>query len=383
SDPACVADLAITQSLAATMKVGDVATLTLTASNAGPATAHNVVVSDTLPASLSLVDVPPGCTLAAPKVSCVVDVLASGASASIPLSLRAVAIGDFTNTATVAAEEFDVVATNNASSLSSTVRTDATLLNLSTRGLVLTGSDVMIGGFVIGGATPKTVVVTAIGPSLVAAGIPNALPDPVLTLVRSSDGAIIAGNDDWRAASNAAGIQAAGLAPAHDREAAIMMTLPPGAYTAIVSGAGGTAGVGIVAVYEVDHRESPLVNISTRGEVLTGSDVVIGGFIVQGTAPQTVVVTGTGPSLIAAGIPNALANPVLTLVRSSDGVVIAANDDWGASPDAIRIRDAGFAPANASESAIMATLPPGAYTAILSGAGNTTGVGIVAVYAVP
>ena len=261
--------------------------------------------------------------------------------------------------------------------------TPTTLSNISTRGEVLTGGNVMIGGFVIGGATPKTVVVTATGPSLEAAGIPNPLLNPVLVLVRSSDGAIIGTNDDWRTAANAADIQAAHLAPAHDLESAIMMTLPPGAYTAIVSGVGGTAGVGLVAVYEVDHPESPLVNISTRGEVLTGGDVMIGGFIVQGTAPQTVVVTGTGPSLIGAGIPNALANPALTLVRSSDGAVIAANDDWGTAANAAQLAASGLAPADAKESAILMTLEPGAYTAILSGAGGGTGVGIVAVYTLP
>jgi len=261
--------------------------------------------------------------------------------------------------------------------------TPTTLSNISTRGQVLTGDNVMIGGFIIGGSTPKTVVVTATGPSLLGAGIPNALADPVLTLVRSSDGAVIGTNDDWRAAANAGDIQAAGFAPAHEQESAIMMTLPPGAYTAIVSGAGGTAGVGIVAVYEVDHPESPLVNISTRGEALTGGDVMIGGFIVQGSAPQAVVVTGTGPSLTGAGIPNALGDPTLTLVRSSDGAVIATNDDWGAATNAAQIQASGFAPAHAKESAILMTLEPGAYTAILSGVGGGTGVGLVAVYALP
>ena len=261
--------------------------------------------------------------------------------------------------------------------------TRSPLVNISTRAEVGGNTDVMIGGFVIGGAGSKTVAVTAIGPSLLGAGIANALLDPTLTLVRSSDGAVIAVNDDWGTAANAAQIQQAGFAPAHARESAIMMTLPPGAYTAIVAGASGTTGVGMVAVYEVDHPEVPLVNISTRGRVLTGNDVMIGGFVIEGSAPQTVVVTGIGPSLVGAGIPDALANPALTLVRSSDGVVLASNDDWISAPNAAQIQAAGFAPASASESAIMATLPPGAYTAILSGAGNTTGVGIIAVYTLP
>jgi len=190
----------------------------------------------------------------------------------------------------------------------------------------------------------------------------------------------VASNDDWASGPDAAQIQAAGLAPSDARESAIMATLPPGAYTAIVSGVGGGTGVGVVGVFEVDHPEVPLTNISTRGQVLTANDVMIGGFIIQGSTSQTVVVTGTGPSLGAFGVTNALANPQLTIVRSSDGAVIATNDDWQGDPNAAQIQAAGLAPSNSLESAVMLTLPPGAYTAILSGVGGGTGVGVVAVY---
>ena len=254
------------------------------------------------------------------------------------------------------------------------------VVNLSTRGAAGSGNDVLIGGFVIGGATPKTVVITATGPSLTPAGIGNPLANPTLTLVRSSDQAILASNDDWGNAPNASALQATGLAPGDARESAIMVTLPPGAYTAIVSDANGIGGVGIVAVYEVDHPEAPLANLSTRGQVLAGNEVMIAGFVIQGSSPRTVLVTGTGPSLARAGIGNALADPTLTLVRSSDQAVVAANDDWGAAQNAARIQAAGLAPADPKESAILATLPPGAYTVILSGAQAGTGVGIVAVY---
>ena len=257
----------------------------------------------------------------------------------------------------------------------------AHLANISTRGYVGSGNNVLIGGFVIGGTTSKTVVVTGVGPSLVAAGIPTALANPALSLVRSSDGSTLATNDDWGTAPNAAQIQAAGFAPGNPREPAIMMTLPPGAYTTVLSGVGGGVGTGIIAVYEVDHPEVPLMNISTRGLVQTGSDVMIGGFVLGGTSPQTVIVQGIGPSLAGAGIANYLANPTLTLVRSSDGATVASNDDWGAAANAAQIQAAGLAPANAREPAIMVTLPPGAYTAILSGVGGGTGVGMVAVYA--
>ena len=201
--------------------------------------------------------------------------------------------------------------------------------------------------------------------------------------MRSSDQSVIATNDNWQTAGNASQLQAAGFAPSNGYESAIMVTLPPGAYTAIVAGANGATGVGIVAVYEVDHPEVPLVNISTRGEVLTGDDVMIGGLVIQGDSPRTVVITGTGPSLAAYGIANPLANPTITLVRSSDQSVVASNDDWGSAPNAAEIQSRGFAPSDSRESAMLVTLPPGAYTVIVSGVGGGTGVGIVAVYAVP
>jgi hypothetical protein len=127
----------------------------------------------------------------------------------------------------------------------------------------------------------------------------------------------------------------------------------------------------------------PLINISTRGKVLTDTDVMIGGFVVSGTAPQTVVVRAIGPSLANYGITNPLANPQVQLVRQSDQTVIASNDDWGSDVNAALVQSSGFAPSNSLESAIYITLNPGAYTAIVTGVANGTGVGIVEVYAVP
>ena len=256
------------------------------------------------------------------------------------------------------------------------------LFNISTRGDVLTGDDVMIGGFIIGGTTPKTVAVVAVGPSLASAGILDPLADPTLTLVRSADGAVLATNDNWQDAPNAAEIQVSGFAPADPREPAILMTLPPGAYTAIVRGVNGTTGVGLVAVDEVDRPDVPLANISTRGRVLTGNDVLIAGLIVQGDSPQPVAITVAGPALASAGVPQPLMNPTLTLVRSSDQAVIAANDDWQSAPNADAIRASGFAPSDPREPAILVTLPPGAYTAIVSGMNDTTGVAVVGAFAV-
>ena len=253
----------------------------------------------------------------------------------------------------------------------------ARLANISTRMQVLTGNDVLIGGFIISGAAPKTVVVRARGPSLTAAGVPGAISDPVLDLY--SGQTIIARNDDWQMAGNAAQVQASGFAPSIAQESAILATLNPGPYTAIVTGYQGVTGVGIVEVFEVDRPDVPLINISTRGQVLTGNDVMIGGFIIQGDSPQTVVVRARGPSLAAAGITNFLANPVLQLF--SGATQIAANDNWQTDPNAAALSASGFAPSNPFEAAILITLNPGAYTAIVTGAGGTTGVGIIEVFA--
>jgi hypothetical protein len=241
----------------------------------------------------------------------------------------------------------------------------------------------MIGGFIIGGSTNKTVAIVATGPSLTAYGITNPLANPTLTLVRSSDQSVIATNDDWQTDPNASQLQASGFAPSDPREAALYVSLPPGAYTAIVSGAGNTTGVSVVAAYEVDHPESPLTNISTRGYVQTGNNVMIAGFIVQGTTPQTLAITATGPSLTAFGIANPLANPTLTIVRSSDQSVVATNDNWQSDPSAAQLQASGFAPTNPFESGMVLSLQPGAYTAIVSGSGGGTGTSVVGVFALP
>ena len=254
------------------------------------------------------------------------------------------------------------------------------LANISTRGPVQ-AAEPMIAGFVIGGSAPKTVVVTAKGPSLAPFGIPNAIANPSLTLVRSADNAVIATNDNWGGAANAGQIQASGYAPGHSLESAILVTLAPGAYTGIVTNPGGGNGVGLVEVFEVDRTDVPLVNVATRGAVLTGGDVMIGGFVIQGDAAKTVVVRARGPSLAQFGIANALANPSLTLVRAGDNAVVGSNDNWGSAANAGQVQATGFAPTHSQEAAVLVTLAPGAYTAIVNGVGGT-GVGIVEVFAV-
>ena len=257
------------------------------------------------------------------------------------------------------------------------------LFNISTRMEVLTGNNVMIAGLTIGGSTPKTVAIVATGPSLAPFGISNPLPNPQLQLVRQSDSTVIATNDDWQTDANASILAAQSFAPTNPLEAGLVVTLAPGAYTAIVSGVGGATGVSVVGVYEIDHPEVPMINTSTRGLVLTGNNVMIAGLIVQGTGPQQVLITATGPSLVPFGITNPLPNPQLQLVRQSDSTVIATNDDWQSAPNASAISATGVAPTDPAESAILITLDPGAYTAIVSGVGGGTGVSVVGVFTVP
>jgi hypothetical protein len=258
-------------------------------------------------------------------------------------------------------------------------------LNISTRLLVQTGDNVGIGGFIINGTDPKKVILRAIGPSLTAHGVPGALRDPTLEL-HDHTGAIIAFNDNWRDTQQSV-IQATGLAPVDIRESAIVQTLAPAAYTAIVRGSGGTSGVALIEAYDLDPSgNSKLANISTRGFVGTGDDVMIGGFIVggglgvNGAGSEEVVVRGIGPSLTRAGVPNALQDPTLEL-HDGNGALIASNDNWRATQQS-EIQATGLAPSDDRESAILATLVQGNYTVILRGKNNTTGVGLVEVYKV-
>jgi photosystem II stability/assembly factor-like uncharacterized protein len=253
-------------------------------------------------------------------------------------------------------------------------------INLSTRMRVQTGDNVGIGGFIITGSAPKHVLLRVIGPSLTGFGVPDALANPVLELHGTGGFATIT-NDNWRQ-SQEAEIQATGIPPNNDFEAAIMATLPAGAYTAIVRGSGNTSGVALVEVYDLNQAvDSKLANLSTRAFVSTDSNIAIAGFMLGGNSgSDRVVVRGIGPSLTAAGVPNALADPTLEL-RDTNGALRASNNDWRDNPvSAAELTAAGLAPSNNLESAIAATLPPGLYTALLSGAGNSTGIGVVEVY---
>jgi plastocyanin len=259
--------------------------------------------------------------------------------------------------------------------------TPAQPLNISTRMEVRTEDQVLIGGFIIGGNDPKKVVLRAIGPSLAGFGIANPLADPVLEL-HGADGALITMNDNWKDTQQSE-IEASGFQPQNELESAIISTLDPGNYTAVVSGKDGGTGVGLVEGYDLDQTaDSQFGNISTRGFVETGTNVMIGGFILGGASGNAnVLVRALGPSLTAFGVTGALADPILEL-HDGNGALIRADDNWKETQQS-EIEATGLQPTNDLESAIFQTLAPGAYTAIVAGKGDLTGVGLVEVYRLP
>ena len=253
-------------------------------------------------------------------------------------------------------------------------------VNLSTRMRVQTGDNVGIGGFIISGPAPKRVLLRAIGPSLTGLGVPGVLADPVLELHGSGTFTTVI-NNNWRDFQEQE-IQATGIPPTNNLESALVLQLVPGSYTAIVRGNGDTAGVVLIELYDLTQGvDSRLANISTRAFVSTGDNIVIAGFTLGGsTNHDRIVLRGIGPSLTAFGVPGALANPTLEL-RDNNGALLRANNDWQDDPaQAAEITAAGLAPTNALESGIAATLAPGAYTALLAGLNNGTGIGVVEVY---
>jgi pectin methylesterase-like acyl-CoA thioesterase len=251
-------------------------------------------------------------------------------------------------------------------------------VNISTRVGVQTGDNVLIAGFILTGVAPKQIMLRAIGPSLENAGISDALADPIMEL-RSADGTRIAFNNNWQYA-NEEEIIGTGIPPSDAHESAIHVTLSPGAYTAIVKGRHMTTGVALVEVYDLEpESDTQLANISTRGFVGGGDHVMIAGFILAGgSGGSKVIVRGTGPSLTAAGIELALADPTLKL-HDSNGVAIAFNDNWKTT-QRTEIEETGLAPSDEAESSIVASLPAGPYTAVLASRDGCGGVGIIEVY---
>ena len=225
-------------------------------------------------------------------------------------------------------------------------------------------------------------ILLAKGPSLSVGGtpVPGRMADPTLEL-HDANGALMTSNDNWKDSPERAQIEASGLAPKDDRESAILRTLSPGAYTGVLTGKDNTTGIALVEVYDLDANvNSLLANISSRGLVDTGDNVMIGGFIAGNHSGGTeVLIRGIGPSL-EGKVPNPLADPVLEL-HDANGATLETNDNWKDSPERSEIEATGIPPSNDLESAIIKTVTPAGYTAILRGnTGSGPGIALVEIY---
>jgi uncharacterized repeat protein (TIGR01451 family) len=428
-------DLEVTQTAAPSpVQVGLPVTYTITVTNNGPGTATGVTVTDTLPTTPantfnSVTPSQGSCT--APSggtFTCSLGTLINGGSATITLILTPLAQGMIGNTVAVAGNESESTTVNNSASAAANVGDVSRLINISTRARVLTVDNVMIGGFIVGGNVPKQLLVRGRGPSLGGApfNIPGSLSNPTIQLF--SGATLIAQNDNFgtfdatcvspcTAVNQVTSLSAPGYTPCDpnpgqtsappgcSQEAAVLVTMPPGAYTVILSGVGGGTGVGLIEVFDIDGSTFPkLVNISTRARVETGNNVMIGGFIVgAGAGNKQILMRARGPSMSGApfNIAGTLSNPTIELY--SGATVIAQNDDWqttnplcgtpavacgNATAISATIMDpcqpnpgqSVAPPGCAQEAALLVTVPPGAYTMIVRGVGGGTGVGLVEIF---
>jgi len=275
-------------------------------------------------------------------------------------------------------------ATSTATPTPTATPTGAAILarNVSTRARIETGDNVMIAGFIISGTVPKKVVLRGLGPSLQDINVAGFVADPVLEL-RGSNGALILGNDNWQDDSaQAAEIQAAGLAPTRSQESAIVLTLVPGTYTVIVQGRNDTTGVGLVEVYDIDNSNSQLANMSTRGFVQTGDNVIIGGFTLGGAGNSTrIAIRAVGPSLSNFGLSSVLQDPILEL-RDGNGSLLVSNDNWtDDAASAAELTAHGLALPNPNESGIFFDhISPGQFTAVVAGKNGGIGTALLEIY---
>jgi hypothetical protein len=257
--------------------------------------------------------------------------------------------------------------------------TAAQLLNISTRARVLTGDNALIGGFIITGNDVKKVIILAKGPSMTngVGPLPGRMSDPTLEL-HAGNGSLMTSNDNWKDSPDRVEIEASGVAPTDERESAIIRTLVPGVYTGVLSGKDNTTGIALIEIYDLDANKSILANISSRGLVDSGDNVMIGGFIAGNqSANTTVLVRGLGPSL-QGSVPNPLGDPFLEL-HDSNGVTLEANDNWKDAPNRAAIEATGLPPSNDLEPAILQTVSPAGYTAILRG-NSGSGIAVVEIY---
>lgn len=410
--------------------VGDNVTYTIIVTNNGPNTATGVTVTDTLN---SLTYVPalstPTCT-GTTTVTCPIGTLANGASATITIVAGTnPPSGMISNTATVTLNETDLNMANNSATAATNVGDVSRLINVSTRALSLTGSNVLVGGFWLGGATPKQLLIRGRGPSMSGApfNIPGTMSNPTLQIYSMQTNTVIAQNDNWQVTDptcansgftcgSPAEITALAVDPCVPNpgqtvappgcanESAILITLPPGGYSATITGVNGGTGVALVEVFDPDTTTMPkLINISSRDLVQTGSNVLVGGFwIGAGTGSKKVMIRGRGPSMSGApfNISGTLSNPNLQIYSFQTSTVIAQNDNWQTLDSlcasrgfvcgsAAEITATGMDPCISNpgqttaplgcsnESALLITLPPGGYSATVSGVNGGTGIGLV------
>lgn len=285
---------------------------------------------------------------------------------SVPTNQKNVSVSNGQNV------KSDYVVTGSATPTPTPPAGPTRLANISTRAVVGTGANVLIGGFIVTGTESKKVIVRGIGPSL---PMPGKMLNPMLE-IHDPSGAVIATNDNWEQNENSAEIANSGVAPTNPSESAILMDLAPGSYTAVLSGVNQTTGTAVVEVYDLDGAaDSKLANISTRAFVQGGDNVLIGGLIVVGETAADAIVRAIGPSLT---VPGAMADPTLEL-RDANGILLASNDNWRSTQQAAIIAT-GVAPTSDAESAIVTTFSPGSYTAIVRGVNGSTGVAVVEVY---
>jgi hypothetical protein len=273
---------------------------------------------------------------------------------------------------------------------------DGVLKSLSTRGQAGTGDNVLIAGFFVGGTTAKNILIRAVGPTLSAApyNVSGALADPQFNVIPLGGNVAIAGNDNWGGTTALqaafAQVYAFGL-PLASKDAAAIVTLAPGGYTVQVSSVTGATGVALVEIYDLDvvspFTAQKLSGVSTRGLVGAGDNVLIAGINVNGNMPKKVLVRAIGPTLANWGVSNVLSDPILTI--KSGNTTVRENDNWEIGNDPALIAEATVKlgltalPSGSKDAAILMTLPPGLYTAVVSGANGATGIALVEVYDVP